>query len=450
MPKPKPLVCLFAAGLLDSLALVSPSQAAKGDDPAAEIVSIQGVGQFREVEEQPWRSAAMEQDLFQGNFVRTGDYSRMGLLFADRTQIRLNEKTVLQVKQVQPPVPDRGGTILRLNLGRAWTQSRSIPKGLIMETPSATAAIRGTNWEMAVAEDSTSTLTVLSGEVEFYNDYGRVVVGRNEQARAEMGKAPVKTVLVDPRERVQWVTAFEVDPLRHVSLHGGGPEELGKDLRSASGDTADQRVLRGFILADLGRWREAGEELASALDLQPGNGRGLLGMGFVALRGGDPQTALESFDRAAGALGREDGELLALGRAAARLLSGEFTAAREILQPLAADRSRRQPASNLILSDIMIYGGDLEKAMEYVHAGLERFPDSARLYAQLGAINLMTDRALEGRDDVKNALLREPGSVEAWLVLGDIERIEGYGEASRTSYGEAASLKEAEDRAWYG
>src|SRR5687768_17926721 len=48
-------------------------------------------------------------------------------------------------------------TILNLNAGRSWVQSKSAPRGLIMETPSALAAIRGTDWEMAVDEDRKST-----------------------------------------------------------------------------------------------------------------------------------------------------------------------------------------------------------------------------------------------------------------------------------------------------
>ena len=161
--------------------------AAAASSPAAEVTSIQGDGQFRPGEGDPWSAALVHQDLFGGNYVRTGGYSRMGILFADRTQIRLNEKTVLQVKEVRDPAIQKSRTLLRLNLGRAWSQSKSPPKGLIMETPSATAAIRGTSWELSVDEGSTAVLTVFSGEVDFYNDFGRVLVKASEQARAVPG-----------------------------------------------------------------------------------------------------------------------------------------------------------------------------------------------------------------------------------------------------------------------
>ena len=64
----------------------------------AEIINITGTGEFRPDIKNAWELARVKQALNAGNFVRTGAYSRMGILFSDRTQIRLNQKTVLRVK----------------------------------------------------------------------------------------------------------------------------------------------------------------------------------------------------------------------------------------------------------------------------------------------------------------------------------------------------------------
>lgn len=90
------------------------TRAADGPSPAAEVISVQGEGQFRVEANAPWNAVIVHQDLFQGNYVRTGIYSCMGLLFADRTQIRLNERTVLQVKEVRDPPARCERTLLRL------------------------------------------------------------------------------------------------------------------------------------------------------------------------------------------------------------------------------------------------------------------------------------------------------------------------------------------------
>ena len=59
-----------------------------------------------------------------------------------------------------------------------------------------------------------TTLTVLSGLVELSNALGSVQLGPAEQGFVEPGQAPVKRLLVRPRERVQWVTAYPGDAMR--------------------------------------------------------------------------------------------------------------------------------------------------------------------------------------------------------------------------------------------
>ncbi|MGZ4393668.1 MAG: hypothetical protein ACXVRK_16370, partial [Gaiellaceae bacterium] len=72
--------------------------AARGAERAAEVVSVQGEGESRPDDKTAWRPAVPRQELFPSNYVRTGAYSRMGLLFQDRTQVRLAEKTLMQIK----------------------------------------------------------------------------------------------------------------------------------------------------------------------------------------------------------------------------------------------------------------------------------------------------------------------------------------------------------------
>ena len=99
----KSVSLVLAVCLAPILMVAGEARAAETDSPntAAEVVSVQGDGQFRVEDRDSWKDAEVEQDLFAGNFVRTGDYSRMGLLFSDRTQIRLNEKTLIQIKQAR-------------------------------------------------------------------------------------------------------------------------------------------------------------------------------------------------------------------------------------------------------------------------------------------------------------------------------------------------------------
>eukprot|EP01041_Mallomonas_annulata_P033591 gene33591-56236_t len=86
-----------------------------------------------------------------------------------------------------PATPAQPVTTLLLNAGRAWTQTkRADGSRLNLETPAATAAIRGTDWDISVEDDGRTLITVLSGTVEFSNAQGAVSVGANEAAVAEL------------------------------------------------------------------------------------------------------------------------------------------------------------------------------------------------------------------------------------------------------------------------
>jgi hypothetical protein len=122
-----------------------------------------------------------DQELFASDYVRTGAYSRMGLLLRDRTQVRLAEKTLLRIKSAPASAADP--TVLRLEQGRSWSQTNRTPSNLYLETPSATAAVRGTDWEVEVSKERAA------GAMEglCFSARGGVTVGRSEQAQAVRG-----------------------------------------------------------------------------------------------------------------------------------------------------------------------------------------------------------------------------------------------------------------------
>ena len=142
MPHPTFRLSALAA-LVAATAAASPlvAQATVPAGAAAEIISLQGTGDQRAASAADWGPAKLAQALAQGDFVRTRQAAKMALLFADDTQLRLHQNTVLQVKGVATPA--QPVTTLLLNAGRAWTQTkRADGSRLNLETPAATAAIR--------------------------------------------------------------------------------------------------------------------------------------------------------------------------------------------------------------------------------------------------------------------------------------------------------------------
>ena len=71
-----------------------------------------------------------------------------------------------------------------------------------------TGAIRGTEFEVNVAPDGRTTLTMIDGEVELANALGTVRLNAGEQGVAETGRAPVKTAVLNAMNVIQWALYY--------------------------------------------------------------------------------------------------------------------------------------------------------------------------------------------------------------------------------------------------
>ena len=212
----KQLLALVYA--LGSLAGMAAGQAYAYD---AEVVQVLGRAEVREPT--GWRPLQIGQKMNAGAFVRTAEYGQVALLLRDNTQVRVNQTSLLQIKGVSPEET----SVLDLVQGRIWAQSKRffrrvtgtvapVRRAVLVTTATSTIGIRGTDWDVSVGTDGTTTLTVLSGEADLSTKFGSLKVLPNEQARAEPGKAPTKILLTNARERVQWVTVYRPQPHRWI------------------------------------------------------------------------------------------------------------------------------------------------------------------------------------------------------------------------------------------
>lgn len=397
MPTVKtPLPALSALAAAMALTWPLALRAAVPPGAAAEIVSLQGTGDQRAAAAADWQPARPAQALATGDFVRTRQAAKMALLFADDTQLRLHQNTVLQVKGVATPA--QPVTTLLLNAGRAWTQTRRADGSrLNLETPAATAAIRGTDWDISVEDDGRTLLTVLSGTVEFSNAQGQVSVGANEAAYAEVGKAPVKLVLSQPRDRIQWVNALRADPLPHLAAEPV-PEALAP-------------VRAALVARDVPAARAA---LAQAKVQAPGDAPAL----WVTLM----ETAIA-------------------------LQAGDVLAAREQLARQAAAPEAPLPVA-LMQSDMQLMDGDAAAAATTLRTALQRWPAHPALVAQLARVQLLSDRV----DEAAATLAPAQGTAHAELALVRAELARRRGDAPGTlgAYAEATQLAPQDARGWQG
>src|SRR6185436_2883971 len=71
-------------------------------------------------------------------------------------------------------------------------------------TPTMSAVVRGTEFNLQVADDGTSTLSLLDGEVEMTNEFGQVVLQSGGAGKAEPGKKPAPTAALPAMNVIQW------------------------------------------------------------------------------------------------------------------------------------------------------------------------------------------------------------------------------------------------------
>lgn len=156
-------VALGALCLAASAALADPFP--RPLPAAGSVIARKSGEEVRFVDVSNWRYVDLQQDLLSGDVLRTNANGQLAVLFSDRTQVRLGRNTSLLVKQMG----GSGDTGLELQSGTIWARAERGGQGVSIDTPAATAAIRGTDWTMTVGADGKTSLIVLEGLVELSN-----------------------------------------------------------------------------------------------------------------------------------------------------------------------------------------------------------------------------------------------------------------------------------------
>ncbi|MFA7241288.1 MAG: TonB-dependent receptor [Sulfuricellaceae bacterium] len=401
--------------LLALCLMVSPAFAG-----VAEIVSLSGKGEYRGQSESTWREVKIKQSLDPGQFVRTGELSAMALLFADKTQMRLSQNSLFQVKEVDPK---SGDATVSLRRGRAWMQSKSLPGSLKVETPSAIAAIHGTDWEMEVDDEGRARLIVLHGVVELYNGHGSVTVGNNEQAVAEEGKAPVKMLLQNSAERVQWVTSYTVDVTRYRELNAVA-------LAGAGAEVAALRDIAALIRSrNMAQARKRLRELVQSPQLA--SSVIFLLLADFAIYSGDLRQADEILKQ--GKLRFSADPRLDAQLARVALYRDDAPAARQILQAAVA---RHPDAVELKLAqgEIARFDGDAKEAGAAYRAAIALAPQDARGWHGLGAVDGEKEEIKQARPNLIKALELDEKAPATRGELATLETFANNLDAARDHY----------------
>ncbi len=178
---------------------------------ACVLLAVEGTAEVLPAGSTQWKPAQAGQALQTGDQLRTGARSRATIRLSTLSVMRADE---LMTMEILPPAASGGQGTLSLKSGRGYFLSRDKPHEFQLRTPTAVAAIRGTEFNLAVAADGATVLTLLDGEVDLSNERGSLGLTGGEQGTVEAGQAPAKTAVLDAVNIIQWSLyyPFVLDP----------------------------------------------------------------------------------------------------------------------------------------------------------------------------------------------------------------------------------------------
>lgn len=141
--------------------------------------------------------------LYESDECKTERASKAYIRLTDGTQVAMNEETTFLVQSRREKT--KGITrIFKLLVGEMWLKTAE-PVPIEVETPVATAAIKGTEFNIRVQADGKSTLTVVEGLVEFGTPFGTCPIRTSNVSFGERGKKCTKPAPIDPSQAITWI-----------------------------------------------------------------------------------------------------------------------------------------------------------------------------------------------------------------------------------------------------
>ncbi len=224
----------FAFFLVTLVGIHDPLHAQTGGD--ATVLTVEGNKvEVKAVGTTTWKLALPGTVLQTREVLRTGFKSRATLRYSDQSVIRIDQLTTLEI---EPPKSGQQKPVLNLTKGAAYLFNRDQPTEIQFKTPVASGAIRGTEFNLQVAEDGRTVVTLLDGEVDLTNELGEVNLKSGDQGSVEKGKAPTRTSVLDAINIIQWSLYYPgVLHLGDINLPADSQSALSESLAAyRSGD----------------------------------------------------------------------------------------------------------------------------------------------------------------------------------------------------------------------
>lgn len=401
--------------ILSLITLAVLTAAGQASNSASLLIEAAGRVEYFAGGSTNWHTATVGQSLQPGDRVRTHEKSRAAVQLSDRSVIRLNERTTLEI------LPPRNAARKRFRLpaGSLYFFNRERPADVEFETPLATGAIRGTEFLLeATGADHAVQLALIDGLVTMHTADDALEVRRGEILELAPGRPPVKTALLNATAKIQWALYYPAIV---------NPEDLHLD---ASEQAALSEVLKSYragdLLGALAAWparqnpdSDSRKTLRAQLELAVGrvNEAEHLLTGLPA-------------DSTAAALR----ELIGVVR-------GEKPA-----QPPPAQTASAQLARSYTLQSV----ADLAGARASAKRAVELAPELGFAQARLAELQFAFGRRAQALEALKQAYAFSPRLAPAYALQGFVLLDQGLPQIALVHFDHARELDAALGSAWLG
>ncbi len=413
------LLALIVLAILTHIARAEAADAPGCTPWIAKAVGIQGQVETRRADETRWRPVRLEQTFCGGDMIRVAERSRAAILLRpEETTLRLDERSAMTIPMVEPKIP----RWLELLRGAANFLSRT-PISLKIRTPFLNAHIEGTEFLVRVDEDEAAIL-VFAGTVLAENRAGRVRLQSGQQAIAKAGQAPQRSLVLRPRDAVEWALYYPpIIDFRSEPYGGDAPAlraalslyRKGKLLKTLArldevpADRRDARYfdLRAALLLSVGRVEEARSDIAQALRLN-----------------------------------RADATAIALRSVIALVKSQKRKALRLARQAVA--REPQSPVPHIALSYAQQASFDIEAALESSEQATQLAPDNGLAWARIAELELSLGRRGRALKAAEKAVALDPMLARTQTVLGFVALAKIQLEDAQASFEKAIRFDSAD------
>jgi Tfp pilus assembly protein PilF len=404
---------LFFGAVATSLTAQNQPPAPNSANQAGLVLTVEGTVEVVRAGDTRWAPATTNLALGFGDNLRTGPRSRATVQLSDLSVLRVNEKTVLEIRSQK----ETKGSLLDLRLGSTYFFNRSKPSSIQFHTPLVSGAIRGTEFNLAADETGRTAVTLIEGEVALNNAQGELVLASGEQGIVEPGQPPRKTAVLHAINVIQWSLYYPavVDP-DELGLNEAGKNELSDSLSA---------YRSGDLLAALAS--HAGGEPAS----DPGRvyyAALLLAVGQVE------QTEAELKNLQTSRLAQ------ALRLVIASVKHDEF-----------ASKETPETASEWLAQSYYLQSrSQLNEALQAARAAVKKSPNFGFAWVRVAELEFSLGRVDAAKSALERGLQLSPRNPQAFVLQGFLLAAENKTAEAFASFDHAIALDGALANAWLG